>query len=196
MPTQTLTAPIVFLDTETCGLGLDDPIWEIALIRREPDGVETRHHFFVEHDAACAETLPDPFRSDHDQRYATILATSLDDLNVLLRYLLRPGPDGAAAHIVGMCPWFDMDRIEHQITGSEVPWHFHLLDVEAMAYAHHATLGHPAATVPWSSNDLLSALGITVRKEDRHTAMYDAELARAAFDHLTTPAPMPREDLR
>ena len=30
---------LVFLDTETLGLGLDAPIWEIAAIRREDDPV-------------------------------------------------------------------------------------------------------------------------------------------------------------
>ena len=38
---------LVFLDTETLGLGLDDPIWEIAAIRREDDGTETRYHWHL-----------------------------------------------------------------------------------------------------------------------------------------------------
>ena len=34
---------LIFLDTETLGLGVDDPIWEVALIRRDPDGTEYRY---------------------------------------------------------------------------------------------------------------------------------------------------------
>ena len=38
-------SPIVFLDTETTGLSLDDDVWEFAAIRREDDGRETAHGF-------------------------------------------------------------------------------------------------------------------------------------------------------
>ena len=33
-----MTAPIVFLDTETTGLALDDEVWEFAGIRRDETG--------------------------------------------------------------------------------------------------------------------------------------------------------------
>ena len=45
-----MTAPLVFLDTETTGLALDDDIWEFAAIRREPDGTEARLHLFERRD--------------------------------------------------------------------------------------------------------------------------------------------------
>ena len=63
-----MTSPLIFLDTETCGLGRLDPIWEIGLIRREPDGVETEHHFFVQHDTNLADALPELFKADHAAR--------------------------------------------------------------------------------------------------------------------------------
>ena len=44
---------LVFLDTETLGLGLDDPIWEIAAIRREDDGTETRYHWHLTDGRRC-----------------------------------------------------------------------------------------------------------------------------------------------
>lgn len=182
-------APLVFLDTETCGLGLDDPIWEIALIRREIDGAETSHHFFVRHDPVAAANLPEAFLADHDTRYDPDHAYTPGDLSVLLAYLLRPSAAGVRAHVVGMCPWFDMQRISFQITGGFEPWHFHLIDAEAMAYAHLARRGF--TQVPWSSDQLLRHLGLAPDKELRHTALYDAQLARYVFDHITQPDTLP-----
>lgn len=180
-------SPIVFLDTETCGLGLDDPIWEIALVRRETDGTETTHHFFVEHDTAAAEDLPDRYREDHDTRYDPETAYPVDQVATLLLYLLRPALDGERAHVVGCCPWFDMARISRQITDGAQPWHFHLIDVEAMAFAHlTVTEGRPPQ-VPWFSDDLFARLGLHVEVGQRHTAMYDAQLARAAYAAMTAP---------
>lgn len=55
-----MTAPIVFIDTETTGLSISDDIWEVALIRREGDGSpDLPLHLFVEHDAKKAEALPE-----------------------------------------------------------------------------------------------------------------------------------------
>ncbi len=41
-----MTAPLVFIDTETDGLGPNRRAWEIALIRRDHLG-QTETHFFV-----------------------------------------------------------------------------------------------------------------------------------------------------
>ena len=49
---------IAFMDTETTGLGLDDDIWEFAAIVREPDGTETGHHMFIQHDTQRCNALP------------------------------------------------------------------------------------------------------------------------------------------
>jgi hypothetical protein len=35
----------IAIDTETLGLAITDPIWEIAAIRREPDGTETTYTY-------------------------------------------------------------------------------------------------------------------------------------------------------
>ena len=64
---------LVFLDTETLGLDITDPIWEVAAIRREPDGTETRHHWHVGGEFgqpfAPALDFPERFRADFDRRY-------------------------------------------------------------------------------------------------------------------------------
>lgn len=65
-----MRAPLAFLDTETCGLEVTDPIWEIALVlRRGIDLKDQEHHFFVQHDPAAAAALPEAFQDDHQRRY-------------------------------------------------------------------------------------------------------------------------------
>ena len=42
---------IVFLDTETLGVHLASPIWELAAVRRDAvTGTETELHMFIHHD--------------------------------------------------------------------------------------------------------------------------------------------------
>lgn len=190
----TYTAPLVFLDTETTGLGLEDPIWEIGLIRRETDGAETVHHFFVEHDPSAAGQLPEKYRADHDTRYgAAELVWAPDQLWVVLAYLLRPCPEtGARAHVVGCCPWFDTTRISLQLLAEDEPWHHHLIDVEAMAFAgltRRPATNRPA--VPWVPDQMFADLGLDLDRYPRHTALGDARLARDVFDTITATSPAP-----
>ena len=87
-----MPAPIVFLDTETTGLGPDDEPWEIAAIRRDPDGTETELDMFVEHDTSRIPNLPQRFRIDWATRYDPEDAVSRDDAGSKLGGLLdRPG---------------------------------------------------------------------------------------------------------
>lgn len=174
-------APLVFLDTETCGLSLDDPIWEVGAIRRDPDGSETQHHWFVEHDVSAAEALPQSFRDDHNARYNPAQALSVPLLAEQLTDLFRPGENGAAAHLVGANPNFDAARIFHQV-GVE-PWHYHIICVESMMLAALAL--HRRATIPWASDMQSRGLGLDCDKYKRHTALGDAAWARDVFTHLT-----------
>ncbi len=90
-------------------------------------------------------------------------------------------------------------------------WHYHLCDVEALAVGYlngrrarqnEIVDGYPLENkgeqapglvrwnspgpwdvpLPWKSDDLSAALGITVSEEDRHTALGDAKFARAIYD--------------
>lgn len=71
--------PLVFLDTETCGLDLTDPIWEVAAVRVEADGAKSLHRFYVEHDVSAADGLPPQFKKDHDDRYDPSTALTLKE---------------------------------------------------------------------------------------------------------------------
>lgn len=178
------TTPIVFLDTETLGLELDDPIWELALIRREPDGNEVEHHFFIQHTRDVPASLPEAFATDYETRYDPDAAWDRNELRPVLRHLLRDRP-----HVVGAVPNFDTERITHQLGVGG--WHYHLIDVENLAVGYLTGQRETLPTLPWNSDELSHRLGINPNGFVRHTALDDARWARAIWDRITTPTIQP-----
>ena len=176
--------PLVFLDTETLGLGINDPIWEIAAIRRESDGTENRYHFHVS-DAEGRRLIPpdgfpEQFRADFDARYERVAGVPTLRRRILrpsLRDLFRDRP-----HVVGAVPNFDTERIAHQFGVDG--WHYHLIDVENLAVGYLAGRGGPLPPLPWNSDDLSRAVGVDPDRLRRHEAMADAEWARAIYDRV------------
>lgn len=193
------SAPLVFMDTETTGLSLDDHIWEFAAIRREPDGTESTTHLFLQHSTSRCQALPESFRLDHERRFpashtrdwhpdtlppkaaANVIADLLDD---------RP-------HIVGAVPNFDTERIALLLrkNGREPGWHYHLIDVENLAvgwiYGRYGTSDEAearAVSLPWDSDELSRACGVEPPSEgERHTALGDARWAMRLYDALREP---------
>lgn len=191
-----MTAPLVFLDTETTGLTLNDDIWEIAAIRREPDGTETELHIFVEHDRKKCEQLPPSFREDHDARYRDHQAYTRNQAASAFLDIVRNG----RPHIVGAVPNFDTERLAWLLRGWssdwQPTWHHHLIDVENLAVGYLARElalkiagGDPdrhtiteAIAAPWDSDDLSRAVGIDPARFERHNAMGDVHWAMAIYD--------------
>jgi hypothetical protein len=193
-----MTSPIVFLDTETTGLSLDDDIWEFAAIRREPDGTETETHIFIDHDREKCSRLPLSFRDDHDARYRDHQAyTKLAAAREMYRVL--GGYDGSKPHVVGAVPNFDTERIAKALAvqSLRLPSHYHLIDVENLAVGYLAREASRLAArrdragadklrsliaPPYRSDDLAAALGVTITEDERHTAMGDARWAKRIYD--------------
>lgn len=183
---------LVFLDTETTGLSLDDHIWEFAAIRRE-DGVDYPLHLFIEHSAEKAAQLPDSFRADHDERFDAEHAVSVESAARLIHRQLRPGADGTKAHVVGAVPNFDTERLARLLRaqGLEPNWHYHLIDVEnlAVGYLHGRRKARPP--LPWDSDALSRACGVEPPTTGRHTAMGDVRWALALYERITQPGNVP-----
>ena len=193
-----MPAPIVFLDTETCGLDVTDPIWEVAAVRRDPDGTETEYHAFVWHDVRAAERLPESFRADHDARYRQDMAVTPFGMVDDLRLMFAPPEDyRQRAHVAGAVPSFDTERLGRLFRAqwADVPWHHHLIDVETLAVGwlrgrRHALVVEgtiPADSPafpppPWDSDDLSRAIGVDPDQYARHTAMGDIRWAMAIYD--------------
>lgn len=184
------SAAMVFIDTETCGLGWHDPIWEIAAIRRTPGLPDTEHHAFVDHDPAAATGLPEPFRSDHDARYDSEVALGHGALADWLTRVCAP-VGGCRPVLLGAVPAFDAIRLIAQ-HGLDL-WHYRWIDVETMAWtalhlstpdANADALAGPGDPLglPWKSDAVTTALGVPSVTDGRHTAMVDVRWARDTFD--------------
>lgn len=187
-----MTAPLVFLDTEATGLGLDADIWEFAAIRRHSTGEEIELHMFMEHDAKKCADLPDSFLADHKHRWpnhAEHVWNQVGAAEQIARFL-APDFYGGKAHIVGAVPDFDMSKIERLLKrhGLRPQWHYHLIDVENLAVGYLAAnarfTGDPidAPAPPWDSDELSRAIGVEPPTDERHTAMGDARWARDIYD--------------
>ena len=186
--TDQSTAPIVFMDTETTGLALTDDIWEFAAIRREGDGSpDYPLHLFVEHDPEKAAALPESFRLDLQARFDPDAAVSPRDAARLINAITRPSANGAKAHIVGAVPNFDTERLALLLNAHGITprWHYHLTDVETLAVGQCAGMSGTMLLPPWDSDAVSEQIGVQPPTDRRHTAMGDAEWARAIFDHVS-----------
>ncbi len=207
---------ICFIDTETTGLDPDrHAIWEVALIT--PGGDEHVWQFPVDEMAA------DPFALDIGRYWArrwgtdndvSVLNAIYDAHNAKSRRKNFPDegrairPDStwarrfrdltAGCHLAGAVISFDEERLRRLLHSCGVlhRWHYHIIDVEALAVGYLASMalgpesvrpnGFDPLQLPWKSDDLSAALGIKVSDEDRHTALGDAKWARAIYNAVTT----------
>lgn len=184
--------PLVFCDTETTGLDrAHDEIWDFAAIRQDTDVIlgekyqrGTFYHAYFEHDTDKVKRLPEPFRVDHDARYDPDAALNRNDAAKFILDVFRPGENGEKPHLVGAVPDFDaafMTRLLYQQLAARPPWHYHIIDVEALVVGYLAgvdSTGMPNAglpPLPWRSDDLSMAIGVPPpASSDRHTATGDA----------------------
>lgn len=200
---------IVFLDTETTGLNPEyEDVFEVAAIgassglefvfriqprtgfvrQMHPEAaVVNRYH---ERTAAAGWEWDDP-----------------DDALAAIYDLL----DGA--HICGAVPDFDARHLTalYRRFGEAPPrWHYHLIDIEAMAVGWLHGVDHavgrltgpgadepeydsmgpefrvPMPGLPWRSDDLSRACGVEPPGEDeRHTALGDARWCKRLYEAIT-----------
>jgi oligoribonuclease (3'-5' exoribonuclease) len=197
-----MSAPVCFIDTETTGLDPDrHQIWEVALIT--PDAREHVWQFPVDEMAA------DPFALNigryWDRRWPTGIR-EVSDLDAIYEAhnqksrrknfpsqgrAIKPDADWcrhfrdltAGLHLAGAVISFDEERLRRLLHRNGVlhRWHYHLVDVEALA------AGKLGIAPPWKSDDLSAALGVTVSSEDRHTALGDAKWAMRIYDAVMNP---------
>ncbi|WBQ03001.1 hypothetical protein [Kribbella sp. CA-293567] len=194
-------APLCFIDTETTGVHPGRKVWEIAMIRRNPGQPDRERTFYVDVDLTDA----DPFGLAVGRFYerhplgrwmasagGTINRPAGRDMGSHLS--LRAAAEEVAlythgTHLVGAVPNFDAETLapllrDHQLTPS---WHYHLVDVEALA-AGYLAARQPASTSPappWNSDELTVAIGVEPASDtERHTAMGDAQWAKRTYDAI------------
>lgn len=205
---------VCWVDCETVGLDPDrHGIWEVALIT--PNGDEHVWQFPV------VEINADPFALDigrwWDRRWDT--ANEVNPIDALYdahtpksrrQHFPDEGraikPDAAwcryfqrltaGLHLAGAVVSFDEERLRRLLRSHGVVprWHYHIIDVEALAvgglaYQRQAlgTDGLFDPSPPWNSTDLSRAVGVDPDQFDRHTALGDARWARAVYLAVMVP---------
>lgn len=182
---------IVFIDTETTSLRPDRRAWEVGLIVRETGWDDREHQWFIRSedlDLGNADVISlniGRFYERHPSfRGMVNRLASEAEVMAAVEKLTR------GAHLVGAVPNFDAEVLGARMRAHGIcpSWHYHLIDVEALAVGYLRALdaapdgNDPDIPLPWKSDDLSAALGIEVSDEDRHTALGDAKWARAIYD--------------
>ena len=192
---------VAFVDTETTGLDPErNPIWEIAVIIGDgpdagehvwqqqlplnPPSTNGSDRMFIVDRAGSLPIIADGDRAPRSS--ANINRWVLDNTRFADDYdhdtALRPDDSierfarlVEGRHLVGAVPSFDEERLRRL---------YHLIDVEALMVGY--LLGNPEGDwrlpLPWKSDDLSTALGVTPPDKDRHTALGDARWAKAIYD--------------
>lgn len=180
---------LAFVDTETTGL---DPsrheVWELAIIvdgkeyqwqlpvdltRADPTGLRIGR--FYERRSAIAPTgsvgRQHRVMWPSSEKWESVGLPVSDTAETVARLL-----DGR--HMVGAVPSFDAAFLTRWLNahGQAATWHYHLVDVEALA------AGRGQWEPPWNSNDLSSSVGVDPEQFDRHTALGDARWAKAIYE--------------
>lgn len=188
--------PLAFIDTETTGVHPGRLAWEVAVIRREPDGNEWTTVFQIE-DVDLSNA--DPFGLKVGGFYERYYRYRADDVMPIVLSEKAAASEveiaTRGAHLVGAVPNFDAEVFDAMLRRHKLipAWHYHLIDVEALAvgYLHGQALNaNPAPALPWRdlpwrSDDLSRACGVEPASDkDRHTALGDAKWAMRLYDAI------------
>ncbi len=177
---------IAFIDTETTGLDPDrHEVWEVAAI---VDGEEWAWFLPVfDLGAADARALDiGGFRERYPKMngHVTLMADFVRQFSNLTW----------GRHLCGAVVSFDEERLRRLLraNGACPGWHYHLIDVEAMAVGYlrarfemgdHNALPD-GGTLPWKSVDLSRAIGVEPNDFEAHTALGDARWVKAMYEAM------------
>lgn len=208
---------LAFVDTETTGLDPDrHEVWEVALILRRPvDGgrpIEQEYVWQLPVDLGRADSVALSIGHFYDRRLQAMYSSSTGNprgkrIWPLELFAAEFATLTHGAHLVGAVPSFDDAFLKRLLraNGACPGWHYHLIDVEALAAASLITafatcqaVGNPEADgptqedallafPPWRSNDLSRAVGVDPEDYERHTALGDARWAKSIYDAVMGP---------
>lgn len=169
---------LAFIDIETTGL---DPerheIWEVGYILRNEGGSrETGFQLTVDLENADAGGLDvGKFFSRHCLGGEAVRWPMAEQEARAL--LLR---DLKGAVLIGNNVAFDAAFLR-KFLGS-APWHYHVVDIKALAMGRLAGTPFGRVSPPWDTAEILETIGLPVVK--KHEALADAHQAMAVYDWI------------
>ncbi len=155
------------MDTETTGLDPDrHEIWEVGLIAA--DGKE--HEWWLPVDVSQADAYALTLSGYYTRGQGR--TSKLSDFATEFRRLTM------GCHLAGAVISFDEERLRKLLRANgECPmWHYHLVDVEALA------AGKLGVGPPWDSEQLSEMVGVDPSEFVRHSAIGDARWAKAVYE--------------
>jgi|SRR5450755_2075604 len=194
---------LVFIDTETTSLRHDRRAWEIGAIARRSGHEDVEHTWLIDADdldlgnADVMSLRIGRFHERHPQARMddSAFRSVQDEIDVMreVEAVTR------GAHLVGAVVSFDADVLGQRMRANGIcpSWHYHLIDVEALAAGYVAgkadgrddwrpqDVAAEKALVrpPWKSDALMQLIDVKpAGDEDRHTALGDARWAMRVYD--------------
>lgn len=200
-------AALAFTDTETSHL---DPeigdAWEIAVIRRDPDGAETEHLWQVAIDLTNADPKSLEIGGYHE-RFAVPAGTDAiqvmpdgTHLKLTTPELLFDLQEALAGSVmIGSNPGFDDRFLRKPLRANKrkIGWHYRPIDIATLAagYQWGLAAARPGGDFlfpgdfpqhPYSSRGLSRAVGVEPPgAATAHTALADATWAKNVYDAVT-----------
>ena len=171
---------VVFVDTETTGLDSQrHDVWDIALI---VDGGEHEWHLLPRLEGADPEALRVSRFVGRTRKPGWVWHDPLEAAEAVADLT-------AGRHLVGAVPWFDAGFLATFLReyGKVPSWHYHMVDVEALAIGWLSRGSQPLVP-PWDSAHLGRLIGVPEPPfRERHTAIGDARWARAMYEAVMEP---------
>lgn len=182
--TSATSAPICFIDTETTSLDrYTREVWQVAIIRREPNGSEESYEAKVAgidlSEASPASLKIGRFYDRYDMRHTQTPVMMPPNPYVhpaSVAYAVERMTRGA--HLVAAVPSFEDTSLapllkRHRLAPA---WHYHLVCIE------NVLAGWFGVVPPYSSDELSMRVGVDPTVFERHTAMGDVQWVRAQWD--------------
>jgi hypothetical protein len=171
---------VVFVDTETTGLDPDrHEIWEVALVWKPPHtDFWTEASWQLPVDLGRADPIALEISGYHERAISG--CSSPESFAKTFARMTR------GKHLAGAVISFDEERLRKLLraNGACPEWHYHLIDVEALAAGYLAAKGEQLS-LPWDSEELSRAVGVNA-SASRHEALYDAHWACRIFEAVMT----------
>ncbi len=177
-----MSAPLVFLDTETDGLGPNRRAWEVALIRRDDQSTRELHMWLpLDLRGADSQALAiGRFWDRHPEGRRVsgkpaipgemVVTRDLDAARKIMEWTF-------GAHLVGAIPSFDADVLARLLRANGLlpQWHHRLYCIESIVAG---SFGRPVGGL----RACAEAVGLTVEDGAEHTAMGDARMVWNIWD--------------